>query len=263
MNVLDRICADKRDHIEAQKKVKSLSDLETEIKNSVPPKGFIERLSEFNSNNKIALITEVKKASPSKGLIREDFNPVEIAKTYTDNGAACLSVLTDEPYFQGRDKYFRDIRAVVDIPLLRKDFMLDPYQIVESRALGADCILLIMAALEDSQAQELYALSSELGMDVLVEVHDDDELERALALDPAMIGVNNRNLKTLEVDLQNGINMARKIPNTVMKVGESGIYSHDDLTRLKDEGFQAFLVGESLMRQQDIAAAVKKLLAEI
>lgn len=263
MNVLDRICTDKKDHIQARKQVKSLSDLETKIQKINPPKGFIRQLSDFNKDQKIALITEVKKASPSKGVIREDFYPVEIAKTYESAGAACLSVLTDEPYFQGKDDYLVKIREAVDLPLLRKDFMLDPYQIYESRALGADCILIIMAALEDSQASELYALSTELGMDVLVEVHDHQELERALKLEPAMVGVNNRNLKTLDVDLQNGIDMAKNIPETVLKVGESGIYSHDDLMRLKNEGFQAFLVGESLMRQDNVDQAVKKLLGQI
>ena len=263
MNVLDRICADKQDHIAAQKSRISLSDLESEIKKAPSPKGFIRQIEDLNTRADIALITEVKKASPSKGLIRADFHPVTIATAYRDSGAACLSVLTDEPYFQGKDDYFRDIRAAVDIPLLRKDFMLDPYQIYESRALGADCILIIMAALDDTQAAELYALSTELGMDVLVEVHDNEELERALKLEPAMVGVNNRNLKTLDVDLQNGIDMAQSMPDTVLKVGESGIYSHDDLMRLKNEGVQAFLVGESLMRQENIADAVKKLRGEI
>ncbi|MEM6781910.1 MAG: indole-3-glycerol phosphate synthase TrpC, partial [Pseudomonadota bacterium] len=170
MNVLDQICADKQDHIAAQKQVKSLSDLEAEIKNIKQSKGFIQKLLDFNSEQKIALITEVKKASPSKGVIREDFSPVDIAKTYEQCGAACLSILTDEPYFQGKDEYFTAIRAEVNLPLLRKDFMLDPYQIYETRAMGADCVLLIMAALDDSQASELYQLTIELGMDVLVEV---------------------------------------------------------------------------------------------
>lgn len=262
MNVLDQICEAKKKHIKVQKEIKPLCILEEEIKNTIPSKGFIKRILDFTLSNRIPLITEVKKASPSKGIIREDFNAVEIAKIYEDGGAACLSVLTDEPYFEGKDQYLSAIRKAVKIPLLRKDFMLDPYQIYESRALGADCILLIMAALSDSQAKELYDLAVKLGMDVLVETHDEPEIERAMMLKPAMIGINNRNLKTLDVDLQTGIDLAAKLPANILKIGESGIYTHDDLLRLKNAGFDGFLVGESLMREDDIAAAMKKLLVQ-
>lgn len=260
MNTLDRICADKRVHVEAQKQLISLENLKSKIKKISLSKGFIRQILDFKSSQKIPLITEVKKASPSKGIIREDFDPVEIAKTYEQSGAACLSVLTDEPYFQGKDEYFIAIRDAVSLPMLRKDFMIDPYQIYESRAMGADCILIIMAALSDSEAAELYDLSRTLGMDVLVEVHDEKELERAINLGPQMIGVNNRNLKTLEVDIENGIRMAKNIPDAVVKIGESGIYTADDLQQLKAAGFQGFLIGESLMRENDIGQAVKNLL---
>ena len=262
MNVLTQICADKLEHIKAQKAQKSLSDLDHESKNINEPKGFIKQILDFRLNDKIPLITEVKKASPSKGIIREDFDPVEIAKIYEQSGAACLSVLTDEPYFQGKDTYLQEIRKTVGLPLLRKDFMLYPYQIAESRALGADCILLIIAALEDSQTAELYQAAESYGMDVLVEIHDQQELERAMRLKPKMLGVNNRNLKTLEVSLETGIELASLIPDDVLKIGESGIYSKEDLDSLRNAGFKGFLVGESLMRQDDIGAAVKKLLGQ-
>lgn len=260
MNTLDRICADKRVHVEAQKQRISLDELKLQIEKAPSPKGFIRQILDFKSNVKTALITEVKKASPSKGVIRVDFDPVAIAKTYEASGAACLSVLTDEPYFQGTDEYFTAIRKEVSLPMLRKDFMIDPYQIYESRALSADCILIIMAALSDEMAHELYDLSRSLGMDVLVEVHDHDELRRAINMNPQMIGVNNRNLKTLDVDLQNGLSMAKDIPDSVVKIGESGIYSRDDLSLFQDAGFDGFLIGESLMREDNIASAVEKLL---
>jgi indole-3-glycerol phosphate synthase len=259
MSVLNQICTDKAEHVKAQKTQTPLVDLQAKIKNIDAPKGFINRIRNFTAENKIPLITEVKKASPSKGIIREDFEPVEIAKIYEASGAACLSVLTDEPYFQGKDEYLTAIRAAVSLPMLRKDFMIDPYQIYESRALGADCILIIMAALEDSLAAELYALSTELGMDALVEVHNMEELERAMKLTPAMVGVNNRNLKTLEVDLNVGMELAKALPDTVLKIGESGIYTHDDILALQKAGFEGFLIGESLMREPDIGLAVKKI----
>lgn len=259
MSVLDRICAEKRDHIKVQKTRKSFSNLDSETKNLKESKGFIKRILGFTLKNKIPLITEVKKASPSKGIIRENFNPVKIAKAYERAGAACLSVLTDEPYFQGRDDYLCAIRTESSLPILRKDFMLDPYQIVESRALGADCVLLIMAALENAQAAELYEAATVYAMDVLVEIHDPYELDRAMRLSPAMIGVNNRDLKTLEVNLETGIELAQLIPDSITKIGESGIATHDDILQLQKAGFQGFLVGESLMRQEDIEKAVKGL----
>lgn len=255
--VLDKICKDKLAHIETRKAQTPLPDLQKSLEEKPATTGFISNLLNFTP----ALITEVKKASPSKGILREDFDPVEIAKAYEQAGAACLSVLTDEPYFQGKDEYLQDIRKAVSIPLLRKDFMLDPYQIYESRALGADCILLIMAALSDAHAKELYDLAVELGMDALVEVHDEDELERALKLDPQMIGVNNRNLKTLEVSLETGLSLAAQMPEGIVKVAESGIETREHIRMFTDAGFNAFLIGESLMKQPDIGAAVKKLIS--
>lgn len=253
--VLDRICADKQAHVERMKTQSSLSLLEQRAKEQTPPRGFINALRACSP----AFITEVKKASPSKGVIREDFDAVSVARIYAANGASCLSVLTDEPYFQGKDEYLTAIRGAVSLPLLRKDFMIDPYQIVESRALGADCILLIMAALSDAQAKEFYDLARGQDMDVLVEVHDAVELDRALLFSPAMIGVNNRNLKTLDVSLQTGLDLGRSIPDTVVKVAESGISSPGEITRFAAVGYTAFLVGESLMREADIGVALRKL----
>lgn len=259
MSVLDKICADKRLHLDLKMRQFPIYTLENLLKHQPPIRPFIKQLKDF-SKNQTALITEVKKASPSKGIIRSDFDPQKIAKTYEDNGAACLSVLTDEPYFQGHDDYFTAARTISTIPMLRKDFMIDPYQIYELRLLGADCILLIMACLDDALAADLYALSIQMGMDVLIEVHDAEELERALLLNPDMVGVNNRNLKTLDVDLQTGLDLAKEIPDTILKVAESGISSPEEISRFKDVGYNAFLVGESLMRQDDIGAALKKLL---
>lgn len=256
--VLDRICTDKAAHVQRMKGERSLDALDAMVKQQTPPRGFIKALRASSP----AFITEVKKASPSKGVIRQDFNAVDIARIYAGNGAACLSVLTDEPYFQGKDDYLVAIRNAVDLPLLRKDFMIDPYQIVESRALGADCVLLIMAALGDDQADEMHKAAHALGMDVLVEVHDRGELDRAITLLPGMIGVNNRNLKTLDVDLQVGLDLAAYIPSGVLKVAESGISDPAEIARFAKAGYNAFLVGESLMREADIGAALRKLQAQ-
>lgn len=256
MTVLARICSDKLTHIETKKAQTPLAVLEKEVADCAPTRGFINALKQKSP----ALIAEVKKASPSKGIIREDFNAVEIAKIYEANGAACLSVLTDEPYFQGRDEYLTQIRAAVKLPLLRKDFMLDDYQVYEARTLGADCILLIMAALTDDQAKRLYHLATHLSMDTLFEVHDEEELDRALALAPKMVGVNNRNLKTLDVDLGTGLNLGASMPDGILKVAESGIADHETLQTFAAAGFNAFLIGESLMRQTDIAAATRNIL---
>ncbi len=260
MNTLDRICADKQAHISAMKAKKSLANLEDQIKQQTLPRGFKKKIADCSDKGKAALIAEVKKASPSKGIIREDFDPAKIAAIYESAGATCLSVLTDAPYFQGQDDYLVAVRNAVSLPVLRKDFMLDPYQIIESRALGADCVLLIMAALSDSQAAELNDLAVQLGMSVLVEVHDRDELERAIALHPGMIGVNNRNLGTLVVDINTAHTLANDIPGECIKIAESGINTNEELTQLRESGYHAFLVGESLMRQDDIGAAVQKLL---
>ncbi len=256
-NILDEICLRKTKHIEAQKSIAPLNDLKARLKDTESPRGFIHALKRDSAPS---LIAEVKKASPSKGLIREDFNPCEIAKSYERAGASCLSVLTDEPYFQGCNEYFRTIKAAVNLPMLRKDFMITPYQIYESRVLGADCILLIMAALDDDLAAELYTLSKILGMDVLIEIHNREELERALLLTPDMIGVNSRNLKTMKVDIQTTHNLGAEIPDSTLKVAESGITDHATITALQASGYSAFLVGESLMRQENIENAVHTLL---
>lgn len=255
--VLDKICDDKRAHVAEKKAERSYSDLESIAKEQETPRGFINALQ---NKEGFALIAEVKKASPSKGLIRADFDAPKIAKIYQENGAACLSVLTDEPYFQGHDDYFTAVKAAVTLPMLRKDFMVDPYQIMESRALGTDCILIIMAALDDAQVNEIYSLTNELGMDALFEIHDEEELERALKCSPKMLGVNNRNLKTLDVTHETGLRLATQIPDNILKVAESGLYSHNDLHKFDEAGYGAFLIGESLMREDDIAAAVQNIL---
>ncbi len=260
MSVLDQICDKKREHIRVKEAQTPLSDLKAIIEEIPLPCGFKSALTQKKTDGSPALIAEVKKASPSKGIIRADFDPVQIAQIYEQSGAACLSVLTDEPYFQGHDDYLKAVKAAVSLPVLRKDFMIAPYQIFESRALGADCVLLIMAALNDSQASELCDIAKALCMDVLVEVHDEEELTRAIALNADIIGVNSRNLKTLEVSLDTAFDLLKIIPGTAIKVAESGIHSHDDLKALHTAGYDAFLVGESLMKQDDIAVAVKKLL---
>lgn len=257
MSVLNEICQKKRTYVEKQKTRISLEELKAGIETQAAPKGFIQHIQSLAKNDPPALITEVKKASPSKGLIRENFDPAAIAKSYQNAGAACLSVLTDEPYFQGTDEHFIQARDAIEIPMIRKDFMLETYQIFESRAMGADCILLIIAALNDDKARELYELSTQLGMDVLVEIHNAQELERSLKLNPTMIGVNNRNLKTLEVDIQTSFDLVDKIPDSVLKIAESGLADFETLDRLQAVGFSGFLVGESLMRQQNIEQAVR------
>lgn len=256
MSILQEICDKKRQHVAAQKSQTKLADLKARSADQPPARGFINALEKHDFP---AIIAEVKKASPSKGLIRADFNPAEIAEIYEQNGAACMSVLTDAPYFQGSDQIFTTVRKTTNIPLLRKDFMVDTYQIHESRAMGADCILIIMAALPDDEAAAFYETASELGMDSLIEIHDEEELERALKFSPRMIGVNNRNLKTMDVSIETSKRIAKLIPDTAHKVAESGLTNFTTLGDLKTHGYGSFLIGESLMRQPDIANALKKI----
>ena len=259
-DVLVRICVDKRRHVVARQAAEPIAAVEAQAKQAGPVRGFAAALRRAVAAGRYGLIAEIKKASPSKGLIRADFDPRALARAYADGGAACLSVLTDTPYFQGADADLEAARAACSLPVLRKDFMLDPYQIVEARALGADCVLLIMAALTDHEARDLAALAVKWGMDVLTEVHDGDELERALALGAGLIGINNRNLKTLKVDLSTTEKLAARVPQDRLLVCESGLATRTDLDRMAAAGARCFLIGESLMRQENVAAAVRELM---
>ncbi len=260
-DVLAEICAHKRTEIAARKATRPLADVEAAARAADAPRGFAEALRRASATG-YGLIAEIKKASPSKGLIRADFDPPSLARAYAAGGATCLSVLTDERYFQGSDAYLVAARAATALPALRKDFMLDPWQIAEARALGADCILVIMAALSDAQAIELEDAATAWGMDVLVEVHDAAELDRALALKSPLLGVNNRNLKTMTTDLATTETLASRVPADRMLVAESGLNHPTDLARMARVGARCFLVGESLMRQPDVTAATRALLAD-
>jgi len=258
-DILKKIIARKHEEIAERSAKVSIDDLKQQIESASPVRPFVGSMEEKIASGRAAVISEIKKASPSKGVLREDFNPAEIAKSYAANGAACLSVLTDRDYFQGHEDYLVQAREACDLPVIRKDFIIDPYQVYEARAIGADCILLIVSALDDQQMGSLMDLAHELGMDVLVEVHDREELDRALKFDTRLVGINNRNLRTFEVSLNTTLGLLDVIPDDRIVVTESGILSPNDVKLMREHDVHAFLVGEAFMRADDPGAELAAL----
>ncbi len=258
VNILDEIVAHKRREVTAAQQLRPRSELEARFASAPPVRDF--RAALLSAAPRLGLIAEIKKASPSAGLIRADFDPVAIARIYEQHGANCLSVLTDERYFQGHLDYLTAVRAAVSLPVIRKDFIIDRYQVLEARVAGADCILLIAECLNDCEMRDLYFYASELGLETLIEIHDEENLDRVLKLEPGLIGVNNRDLKAMVTDLQHTIRLAPRSPADCLLVSESGIKTHADVQQLQHAGARAILVGESLMKQADIGAAVDLLL---
>ena len=259
-SILDKIVRYKLVEIEQAKLAKPIQELKAELSDVPPPRDFLAALTTGDQSDRVSLIAEVKKASPSKGIIREDFNPVEIASAYAQHGASCISVLTDENFFQGHLDYLKQVRAAVDVPLLRKDFVLDDYQVYQARAAGADAVLLIAECLESGQLKSLHSLINELGMTALVELYDAKNIPAVLACAPKLVGVNNRDLNTFEIDLRHSIRVKEKLPSDIAMVSESGIFTNQDVQLMQQHSVDAILVGESLMRNDDIGLAVKRLI---
>lgn len=260
-DILEKILARKREEVDQRSRIRSLDSIRARALHQPPTRGFTAAMRRKIDAGRAAVIAEVKKASPSKGLIRKDFDPAAIARSYEAGGAACLSVLTDVDFFQGSNRYLGEAREACTLPVLRKDFIVDPYQVYEARVIGADCVLLIVAALEDGPLVEMSNLAHELGMDVLVEVHDIDELERALQADCDMVGINNRNLRDFSVSLDTTLQLRDAVPPDRLLVTESGIASRADVARLREAGVDAFLIGESFMRERDPGAALQGMFA--
>ncbi|MEO6170066.1 MAG: indole-3-glycerol phosphate synthase TrpC [Lysobacter sp.] len=261
-DILDTILARKHQEIAQRSQIRSLESVRARAQSQPATRGFVEAIKRRHAAGNAAVIAEVKKASPSKGLIRKDFDPAAIARSYEAGGAACLSVLTDVDFFQGSNRYLGEARAACALPVLRKDFIVDPYQVYEARMIGADCILLIVAALEDGPMIEMANLAHELDMDVLMEVHDIDELERALQTDCELIGINNRNLRTFEVSLDTSVALKAAMPSDRIAITESGIGSREDVARMRAAGIETFLIGESFMREADPGAALQRMFGE-
>ncbi|MCP3868671.1 MAG: indole-3-glycerol phosphate synthase TrpC [Gammaproteobacteria bacterium] len=258
-DILKKIVQRKQQEISERTRRLPLEQLAEQSRNAGPTRGFAEVLKTRIDSGTPGVIAEIKKASPSKGVIREDFHPAEIAESYEKGGAACLSILTDVDFFQGSDQYLMEARSACRLPVLRKDFMIDPYQVYEARAIGADCILLIVSCLEDGRMQELNGLAQELGMDVLIEAHDGEELERALAVGNRLIGINNRNLRTFEVDLRTTLDLVKQVPENRILVTESGINDKVDISMMRQSGIDGFLVGEAFMRSDDPGVRLSEL----